>query len=278
MSTNSFLTGLKAFPGALKRVLTDTGSEMGAWLAPLPSAVSVATAASRNLHYDPWLAFVVGAIVELLGFATANRALDLWDYNQTRREDEPKAPTWLAVLLVSFYLFSTISLSVLADLLQGYIHLLPALFPLLAVTGTLNVALGRQQARRVERNLETAEARRLAAEKAEAERKAEEERKRQERKEERDAKRQASVNQSVQQPSIDGSINAQQAMLQAGRAAKKASIIDAMLNVYRDNPFMGDTELGGRVGVTRQTIYNYKRELEKSGRVHINGNGVEVKA
>jgi DNA-binding XRE family transcriptional regulator len=64
--------------------------------------------------------------------------------------------------------------------------------------------------------------------------------------------------------------------LQAGRAAKKASIVDAMLSAYRDNPHLGDTELGGMVGVTRQTIYNYRKELEKSGRVHINGNGVEV--
>ena len=64
--------------------------------------------------------------------------------------------------------------------------------------------------------------------------------------------------------------------MQAGRAAKKASIIDAMLDAYRVNPHVGDTELGGMVGVTRQTVYNYRKELEVAGRVHANGKGMEV--
>jgi hypothetical protein len=196
MSTNSFFNWLRAVPGALKRTLIDAASEIGAWLAPLPSAVSVANAAHRHLGYEPWLAFVVGAIVELLGFATTNRAADLWEYNQTRRADEPKAPFWLAGVLVVLYVVSTIALSVIADLATGVVHLLPAIFPIMALTGTINVALGRQQARRVEHNRQAAEARRLADEQAKADQlrqaeiaRAEAERLRQEEKAEREARR-----------------------------------------------------------------------------------------
>jgi hypothetical protein len=276
MSTNSVFSDVAKLVGSIKRGLTDTASEIGAWLAPLPSAVSVANAAHRNLHYDPWLAFVVGAIVELLGFATANRALELWDYNQTRREDEPGAPTWLAVVLVVFYLVSTISISVISDLSSDYIHILPALFPLLAITGTLNVALGRQQARRVERNRKVADERRTTEEKEDAERKGDEERRRQERREAREAKRLTSVNQSVNEVSNNGSMDTNQTLLQAGRAAKKASNIDMMLGIFRTDPHAEITGVARQLSIGRQTVYNYLDELEKSGRVHVNGNGVEV--
>lgn len=155
----------------LRRFVTNAGSEIGAWLAPLPSAVSVANAAHRHLAYEPWLSFVVGLIVELLGFATTNRAFDLWYYNQTRREDEPKAPLGIAVWLVIAYVISTIALSVISDLATSIVHYLPAIFPIMALTGTINVALGRQHDIRLEANKAATLARQAAADKAEAERK-----------------------------------------------------------------------------------------------------------
>ena len=215
MSNNS----LSNFVSGLRRFLTNAGGEIGAWLAPLPSAVSVANAAHKHLGYEPWLAIVVGAIVELLGFATTNRASDLWEYNQTRRADEPKAPFWLSVLLVCFYIVSTIALSVISELATDIVHYLPAIFPVMALTGTVNVALGRQHERRVERNRIAAEERQAAAEKAEAERlrmaaeakaeqlrretdaKAEAERIRLEEKAEREARRQErAARQTTRQP------------------------------------------------------------------------------
>lgn len=156
---------------AVRRTVTNAGSEIGAWLAPLPSAVSVANAAQKHLGYEPWLSVVVGLIVELLGFATTNRAFDLWYYNQTRRSDEPKAPLGIAVGLVIAYVISTIALSVISDLATGVVHYLPAIFPIMALTGTINVALGRQHDIRLEANKAATLARQAAADKSEAERK-----------------------------------------------------------------------------------------------------------
>jgi len=155
----------------VRRFVTNAGSEIGAWLAPLPSAVSVANAAHKHLGYEPWLSVVVGLIVELLGFATTNRAFDLWYYNQTRRADEPKAPLGIAVTLVIAYVISTIALSVISDLATDVVHYLPAIFPIMALTGTVNVALGRQHDIRLEANKAATLARQAAAEKLEADRK-----------------------------------------------------------------------------------------------------------
>lgn len=162
---------LRRFTRDLRRMIINGGSEIGAWLAPLPSAVSVANAAHRHLGYEPWLAVVVGAVVELLGFATTNRAFDLWYYNQTRREDEPKAPLFVAGTLVVIYVVSTIALSVISDLATDVVHYLPAIFPIMALTGTINVALGRQHDMRLENNARVIGEQKSAAEKAEAERK-----------------------------------------------------------------------------------------------------------
>jgi len=265
MSTSSF-----------EAKVTDVIAGLVPWLAPIPSAVLVANATQAHLGWSQPVAIVAGLIIEGLGLTSTSTALTLWDWNARRPANEPKAPFWLSGLMVAVYLISTIGLTVVLDLNTALVHVAPAVFPVLALVGTINIALRSQHKHRLAR---IAEADRLALEaaaKAEEERKADEERRRQERKADREARRQQTVNQNAQQLSNNGSVDAFVDRVQAGRAAKKASIIDAMLNVYRDNPFMGDTELGGKVGVTRQTIYNYRKELEKTGRVHVNGNGVEV--
>ena len=49
-----------------------------------------------------------------------------------------------------------------------------------------------------------------------------------------------------------------------------------MLGIFRTDPNAEITGVARQVGVGRQTVYNYLEELEKAGRVHVNGNGVEV--
>ncbi len=277
----------------IRKSITDFAAEAGAWLAPLPSAAFASAAASKHMGLGPEMSLISGAVVELLGLATANRAFALWEYNATRTADQPKAPTWIAAGMFGLYLVSTIGLSVLADVDPALVKWLPAILPVMAMAGTVTVALGKQHDLRLKRNAAVIAKREVDAREAEQERKrieaerkaeherlrleakADAERKETERKAEREARR-LERQQKRQETSTDGSIDATIDKLQAGRAAKKTSIIDAMLNVYRDNPHVGDTELGGMVGVTRQTIYNYRTELEAAGRIHKNGNGVEI--
>src|SRR3990167_2155792 len=143
---------------------------------------------------------------------------------------EPAAPFWLAGLLVAVYLVSTIGLTVVLAMDTELLRIAPAIFPILAVVGTVNIALRAQHKHRLARIANE----HLARQADEAARKAE-----------RKAERQARVNQRIALPSNDRSVDGSVDRLQAGRAAKKASIIDAMLDAYRVNPHVGDTELGG---------------------------------
>lgn len=252
--------------------MTDFIAGLVPWLAPIPSAALVASATYVHLQWPVWVAVIAGIVIEGLGLTSTSTALTLWDWNARRPEGEPRAPFWISVLMVAVYFLATIGLTVVLNVDNGLTAVAPAIFPILAIVATVNIALRSQHKHRLERIAESDRLAREEAERAEAERKAEEERRRQERKADREARRQANVNRLSNDTTIDGLVD----RLQAGRSAKKASIIYAMLDAYRVNPHLGDTELGGMVGVTRQTVYNYKRELEQAGRVHINGNGVEV--
>ncbi len=81
---------------------------------------------------------------------------------------------------------------------------------------------------------------------------------------------------TVQEASNDGSLNTNQDKLQAGRAAKKAAKVDMMLDVFRTDPHAEYSAVAKQLNMSRTTLYNYIGELEQQGRVHVNGNGVEI--
>lgn len=276
MSTNSEFRSQKSEARSAEARLTDFIAGCVPWLAPIPSAVLVANATMIHLGWSDPVAIVAGLIIEGLGLTSTSTALTLWDWNARRPRGEPKAPFWLAGLMVAVYLVSTIGLTVVLDMDTALVHIAPALFPILALVGTINIALRSQHKNRLAR-VEDSEIKRLEIEaKAADERKAEDERRRQERREAREAKRLTSVNQSVNEVSNNGLIDTNQTLLQAGRASKKASNIDMMLGIFRTDPHAEITGVARQLSIGRQTVYNYLDELEKSGRVHVNGNGVEV--
>lgn len=67
-----------------------------------------------------------------------------------------------------------------------------------------------------------------------------------------------------------------QAKLQAGRSSKKAAKVDMMLDIFKTDPHAEYTAVAKQLSMSRSTVYNYLEELENSGRVHVNGNGVEI--
>jgi len=56
----------------------------------------------------------------------------------------------------------------------------------------------------------------------------------------------------------------------------KASRLDAMLDIYRDNPDMPVSDVASRLDISRTTVYGYLSELEDEGLLRRNGHGVEV--
>jgi len=240
------------------------------WLAPGPSAYFVARAAMKHLHTPLLVAAIIAATIETLGISTVATALRLYDWNQESttakgnvRKGRTLAPPlmiWLSVGLVALYLVTTIGLTVALEVLADGnvtpVRVAPAVFPLLAVVGAVNLALRSNQARReldVQMNAGERSNRRSGG---------------------RSTGRSKPVQVDVQNEqgaaSNLGKANAQRRM-------SKAQRLDKIVELLADAPDLGPTELADAVGVgSRTTVYNYLSELEAEGRIRKNGNGVEV--
>ena len=55
--------------------------------------------------------------------------------------------------------------------------------------------------------------------------------------------------------------------LTAARRAKRDERVDSLMALYRARPDTGPTEAAKEIGVSRQTIYVYLRDLEAAGRI-----------
>lgn len=145
----------------LEDTAVDVISVFGPWLGPIPSAYLVGRAAENYLHWHTAVAWIAAVAVESIGVVSVVLALRLYEWNETRRKTDPAAPFGLAVALVAVYFVVTIGLTVLLDVAPALARYAPAVFPLLAAVGAVNIAIKNGQRRR-----ETAVAQEKAAKSA----------------------------------------------------------------------------------------------------------------
>ncbi|MCX6054797.1 MAG: winged helix-turn-helix domain-containing protein [Chloroflexi bacterium] len=254
----SFVNKVRDSFSEIENGLVDGIAAIGPWITPLPSAVLVANAVVKDLHWIPALGWVTAAIIESLGLTTVSTSLLLWDFNASKRKNDPGAPFLLAASLVGVYLVSTIGLTVFLDIFPELGRYAPALFPLLALVGAINLALRSGHRRRLSGIVQD----------------------RAERKAERQSSRQ-----TFTQPGNPVMSNLASSMvktdtsLDKAQAARKANLttrMDNLLTLYLDNPRIGATEAARALNISRQTVYTYLDQLEASGRIHRNGKGKEV--
>jgi hypothetical protein len=254
----SFVNKVRDSISEIENGLVDGIAAIGPWITPLPSAVLVANAVVKDLHWIPALGWITAVIIESLGLTTVSTSLLLWDYNVGKRKTDPGAPFLLAASLVGVYLFSAIGLTVFLDIFPELGRYAPALFPLLALVGAVNLALRSGHRRRLSG---------IAQDRAE-----------------RKAERQSS-HLPFTQPSnllmsnLTSSIVKTDTSLDKAQAARKANLttrMDNLLTLYLDNPLMGATAAARTLNISRQTIYTYLEQLEATGRIHRNGKGIEV--
>jgi len=233
-------------------------AKLAPWLAPVPSAFFVARASLAHLDLPLPVAVVVAVIVETLGLTTVHTALWLSDWNHHKRKSDPEAPTFLAVALGLVYVVTTVGLTVVLEVAPELSLLAPALFPALAVVGAVNLALISQQERREAQ---------VAASKAERQASRTGSRKRVQ-------TVQQTVQRGVQEPTPTSSLDAQHGLhngvldaANRSRRQRKAALLDAMVDVYQDSPDVGPTEIAGRLGISRSTVYNYQADLVAAGRI-----------
>jgi hypothetical protein len=250
----SFVNKVRDSISEIENGLVDGIAAIGPWITPLPSAVLVANAVVKDFHWIPALGWVTAAIIESLGLTTVSTSLLLWDYNVGKRKTDPGAPFLLAASLVGVYLFSTIGLTVFLDIFPELGRYAPALFPLLALVGAVNLALRSGHRRRLSG---------IAQDRAERQ----------------------SSHLPFTQPgnllmsNLTSSIVKTDTSLDKAQAARKANLttrMDNLLTLYLDNPLMGATAAARTLNISRQTVYSYLEQLEATGRIHRNGKGIEV--
>jgi hypothetical protein len=238
--------------------LTDGIAAFGPWITPIPSAVLVANATVKDLHWSAELGWIAAAIIESLGLTTVSTTLLLWEYNAGKRKTDPDAPFLLAASLVGTYLVSTIGLTVLLDIFPDLARYAPALFPILALVGAVNLALRSGHHRRLAA---------IAQERAD-------------RKAERQVNRPATEGLSEHSSSnVASSIVHSDISLVKARLARTViqdNRIDKLLTLYHDHPTMGVTDAARTLKMSRQTVYSYLGRLETEGRIRRNGHGVEI--
>ena len=258
MAVFSFVNKVRDSFSEIENGLVDGISAIGPWITPLPSAVLVANAVVKDLHWIPVLGWVTATIIESLGLTTVSTSLLLWDYNAAKRKTDPGAPFLLAASLVGVYLISTIGLTIFLDIFPELGRYAPALFPMLALVGVVNLALRSGHRRRLSG---------IAQDRAE-------------RKAERQYFRQPLEQSSNQMMSnLTSSIVKTDTFLDKAQAARKANLttrMDSLLTLYLDNPLMGATEAARALNISRQTVYTYLDQLEASGKIHRNGKGIKV--
>lgn len=258
MADHSFLFRFRETLSEIETNLTDGIAAFGPWITPIPSAVLVANATVKDLHWSAELAWVAAAIIESLGLTTVSTSLLLWEYNADKRKTDPAAPFLLAASLVGVYLVSTIGLTVLLDIFPDLARYAPALFPILALVGAVNLALRSGHRRRL-----------LSISQERAERKAD-----------RQANRPTTRDFSdlLGSNTTSTTVKPDKSLDKARQARKNIqdSRLDSLLTLYLDNPNMGVTEAARTLNISRQTVYTYLEQLQQSGRIHRNGHGIEV--
>jgi len=155
-----------SLPG-LEAKIIDFVARFAPWLAPLPTAYLTATATIKHLSWPPVMGMIAGVIIELLGLASVATALELREFNATRRQYpvdwtqeqiakskkvvDPAAPFGLAVALGGVYFASVVLLTVLLDTLPELARGAPIIFPVLSLAGVTVLGIRADHRRRLEK-------------------------------------------------------------------------------------------------------------------------------
>lgn len=98
------LTSVRDLIRAVEGVLIDLVAAISPWLAPVIPAWMVKTNLSGPLGMPEWVAWIGAAVVELVGLSAVHTAFSLWDYNDSKRKSDQRAPVWVAAAMAVFYL------------------------------------------------------------------------------------------------------------------------------------------------------------------------------
>lgn len=137
------------FTRALEGLLIDNIAATIPWLAPLVPASMVYTGMINTLMFPMWAGIVAAVVVEFLGMSAVVTTFQFWDYNDTRRKVDARAPVQFAVLTTVFYLAIVLTVNVVLDTSPAMQRLAKALLSCLSVVGAVILAMRSQHSRRL---------------------------------------------------------------------------------------------------------------------------------
>jgi hypothetical protein len=254
---------LQMWINQVEALATDTVARIAPWAAPVPTAYLVGRATVVHLHWPVWVGIVAAIIVESLGLATTVTAFELREYNQSKRKSDPVAPFGVAAGLVGIYVGVAVGLTVALDISDKLVQYAPVIFPLLSLCGVTVLALRRDHRRRVV-EIEQGKAERRMSRGVSGNVQGDVQIIQVD-----DGKRVQRDTKNVQNGVLDG--------VNVSKRARRALLLDAMVDIYRDSPGIGATDLARQLGIGRSTVYTYNEELIEQGRIHRNGTGWLVK-
>jgi hypothetical protein len=278
-------TGAKEAWNNARKILTEEGvidfvAKLSPWLAPLPSAFFVYEATIQHLTDQPALAITIAVVIETLGLTTTHTALGMHAWNKTHAsQPEKQAPFALSMVLALAYVAATLTLIGVLEVFPNLEHYAPAMFPLLAVVGAINLALRSHHNTRIREENETVKdsvARQRQLEDEDRALKAEE------RKMKAAAKYGATVNQNVNLPSISHQNNVIDNQLTVRLMAGKQNKIDSrrtqLIDIVRNNPRIELAELQRQLGLgSANTLKADIRFLTDTGQIEFENRTFAVK-
>jgi hypothetical protein len=271
----------------IEQFLLGLVAKSATWLSPMVPAIFIYSSVKVHFNFLPTGSeYLFAYVIEALGLTTIMNTMEGWQQWQRERT---RASGW--VLLVAcvtalFYVILNILLVIVLkarpDLAAWGTGLLSTLSVVAGISTVMRVWQSQRagQIRRERRQQEQAqqEARRQEAERQRMEFALELDLKRAEAAQRLEIERQKAdikLSNSVQR-NVQKTVKKQAITPENGRT--DTDEMDAMLDIYRVNPRASLRFVGNQIGRSPQTISNRLDELEATGAIHRNGNGVEVRS
>lgn len=251
--------------------IIDFVSKLSPWIAPLPSAWFVHDATVRHLAAGSALAWIIAVVIETLGLTTTHTALGMHAWNKAHAsQPEKQAPFGLSVVLAVVYVIATLMLITVLEVAPNLQHYAPAMFPILAVVGAVNLALRSHHNSRVRLERSEIEENKQRQHQAEDEDRAQ-------RLEEKRLRAMAKYGMTVNQPTVnhivtptvntpinyvidgqnDGALTDK---LIAGKRSKIDARRDQLVDIVRNEPSIELVELQRRLGLG--SVNTVKTDIE----------------
>lgn len=259
--------------GEVEHSLVNLLTAIAPWLAPLVPMSLTVTHMVEKLHFEKWVAYPTGFAIEVLGLATISTSLDFWKHNRQYVKEFERAgkqvtqakwrvPLELAVGAFLWYFIIIMAIVVLLswpvkEQTQIYIDIaVKGLLTTLSVPAAVVLAIRAQHA---EIRREMADSRSIGR-----------------RSVDRPIVR---SNSAEPEQIVDGQVNNISSNIEKMnevRRLKRADKLNALVQYYREHPGASYQTAATGVGVSKGWVGGAVPELVSTGRLVINGQGVQT--